>query len=514
MRPVLAQPGQGSAPPAQIAQFRADGFNATTGLRVQFFTEGFARAYGYPETRLINMISEATPLREERPYAPLVGLREVHYSRPGLASFIATGTGPVRGVYKGPPIFNSQTVIVSGTSAYDGTSFLGSMPGTDMVRFASSRNQMVAVAGGVAYLYDNTANTFHAITGTPLGQVIDVAYLHSRFVYALAGTDTFYWSAINDAANIGGLNFATAEAFPDYIAGLGVLNDELVIFGTSSVETWSTNADPNAPFAPVLGRGYQRGCASRDTTAFVDNALIWVGDDRVVYASRQSPARISSNAIEDKLRQCANIAGCTAWTGVFDGHELYVLNIPGVGSYAYDASRAGAGGGYTVANAAGRGEWSEWQSWGRTGFQGRCAFSYGGATFVGDDTIGMLWQLQAGVFTDGGAPLVRVASAFIKVEEGTPRCDNLVLHCVEGVGNPVDPGSAPIAEMRFSDDGGRTFSDWRSAPLGRQGAYALRASWRRLGQMRAPGRLVEVRVSDPVNAVFSHLELNAARSEN
>jgi hypothetical protein len=43
------------------------------------------------------------------------------------------------------------------------------------------------------------------------------------------------------------------------------------------------------------------------------------------------------------------------------------------------------------------------------------------------------------------------------------------------------------------------------------GRYLTRAHWQRLGLMRAPGRLVEVRCSDPVNVVFSHLELNAAR---
>ena len=518
MRPALADPGQGSAPPAQIAQFRADGFNATTGLRIPFFTEAFSRAYGYPTTLLTNMISEQTPIREERPYTAFVGLREVHYSRPGLAAGINYGTGPIRAAFTSPPLLGGFKVVVSGGTAYnaDTGANLGAIGGADMARFAISRGQMVIVAGGTAWLYDaTTGGAFKAITGTPLGIVIDVVYLHSRFVYALSATDTFYWSAINDAANIGGLNFATAEAFPDNIAALGVLNDELIIFGATSVETWSTNTDPAAPFAPVQGRGYQRGCAARDTTAFVDNAVVWVGADLRVYATKQVPAVISSAAIQDKLRQCANVAACTAWTAIFDGHELYVLNIPGVGSYAYDAGRAGPGGGYTPANAAGRGEWSEWASWNRVGFRGRCALTVGGVTYVGDDTTNDLWTLQVGVYTDAGGPLVRAASAFIKIEEGTPRCDNLVLHCVQGVGNPVDPGLNPMAELRWSDDGGRSFSDWRGAPLGAQGNYdEMRASWRRLGQMRAPGRLIEIRVSAPCNAVFSHLELNATRPEN
>ncbi|MGH6993256.1 MAG: hypothetical protein ACREEH_07950, partial [Caulobacteraceae bacterium] len=108
---------------------------------------------------------------------------------------------------------------------------------------------------------------------------------------------------------------------------------------------------------------------------------------------------------------------------------------------------------------------------------------------------------------DAGGPLERRASAFIKIEEGTPRCTGLVLHCVMGVGNPS--ATSPTVEMRYSDDLGRTFGDWRAAPLNPMGVYGPpRAMWTRLGSMRAPGRLIECRVTDPVDVVFSHIELN------
>jgi hypothetical protein len=89
--------------------------------------------------------------------------------------------------------------------------------------------------------------------------------------------------------------------------------------------------------------------------------------------------------------------------------------------------------------------------------------------------------------------------------------DTLICHCVTGVGNPVDPGSMPVVEMRYSDDLGRTFSRWRASSLGAEGVYKARPYWQRLGQMRAPGRLIEVRASDPVDVAFSHLELNPLR---
>ncbi len=505
--------GQGSAPAQQIAEFRSDGVTAATGLRIPFFTDDFSRSFGFPATRLRNMITEATPFREERSFAPLVGLREIRYSRPGLVQGFNPGSGPIRCLFQAPPALGGALIAVSGATAFNLSTgaAMGGVGGSDLVRFAVSRSQVLLVASGVVYLLDATTNgVFRPLTQTVLPPVLDVAFLGGRFVFALVGSDTFYWSEINNAANVGGLNFATAEAYPDWIAALAVLDNQLMIFGTSSVETWQVTSDPNAPFAPLQGRGYQRGCAARDAISFSDNAPFWVGDNRVVYRTKDVPARISSSSIEDQLRQCSNIAACTAFTVTFEGHEFYVLNIPGVGSFAYDASRVGTQAG-AYGESYSRGEWGGWTSFGRSQFRGRCALASNGVVYVGDDTTNDVWTMRVGAYTDGADPLVRAASAFIKVEEGSPRCDNLVLHCVGGVGNAAATGVSPIAEMRFSDDQGRTFGPWRSAPLGALGQYSQRSAWKRLGRMRAPGRLVEIRVSDPVNAVFSHLELNATR---
>jgi hypothetical protein len=324
------------------------------------------------------------------------------------------------------------------------------------------------------------------------------------------GTDTFWYSEINDAANENGLDFATAEAAPDPNVGAAILNDELVIFGTQSVEFWSVTTDATAPFQPNTGRGYQRGCIARDSIVFADNSLFWVGDNRVVYRAGNVPTRISSSSIEDKIRQCATPSAITAWAATFEGHEFYVLNIPGVGTYVYDISRIG-----TQAQAYGdsyeRGEWQQWQSWGQTTFRGQVSVSVNDVVYVGDNATNDLWLMQVGAYGDANGPFTRMASAFIKIEEGNPRCLNLILHGVVGQGLATGPGSNPLVEMRWSDDQGQTFSDWRAAQLGAAGQSYTRAMWQRLGVLRAPGRLVQVRCSDPVNFVASHLELNADR---
>lgn len=501
---------QGSAPAKQIAQFRSDGITAETGLRIPFFTDAFSRAFGFPSTTPVNMIAEETPLREERPFVPFVGLREIHYSRPALVTGYNYGTGPIRGVFRAPRVYGAGLFIVSGNTAYNVASgaACGTIPGTDRVRWAASEAQMVLVASGSAYLYDGAI--FNVIANGTLPTVSDVAWLAGRFIYMATGTDRFWYSEIGDAANENGLDFATAESAPDPNVAVAILNDEAVIFGTQSVEFWSVTTDANAPFQPNVGRGFQRGCAARDSIAFADNSLFWVGDNLVVYRVGNAPTRISSSSIEDKLRQCATPSAITALALIFEGHEFYVLNVPGVGTYAYDISRIG-----TQAQAYGdsyqRGEWQEWRSWGRANFRGQVATMMNGVAYVGDDATSDLWTMQVGAYADAGGPFTRMASAFIKIEEGLPRNTNLVLHGVVGQGLAAGQGSDPTVEMRWSDDQGRTFSAWRAASLGRGGAYRTRAMWQRLGTMRAPGRLVQVRVSDPVNVVFSHLELNASR---
>lgn len=503
-------PDQGSAPAKQIAQFRSDGITAQTGLRIPFFTDAFSRAFGFPATVPVNVISEETPLREERPFVPFVGLREVHYSRPALVTGSNLGAGPIRGVFRAPQLHGGGLFVVSGQGAYNVATGAGcgAIPGADRVRWAASEHQLVLVANGTAYLFDGAV--FNPIVNPSLPPVSDVAWLAGRFIYMAVGTDQFWYSEIDDAANETGLDFATAEAAPDPNVAVSVLNDEAVIFGTQSVEFWSVTQDPAAPFQPNIGRGFQRGCASRDSIVFADNSLFWVGDNLVVYRVGNAPARVSSSSIEDKLRQCAAPGQITALALTFEGHEFYVLNVPGVGTYAYDISRVG-----TQAQAYGdsyqRGEWQEWQSWGQPTFRGQVGVMMNGVAWVGDNATNDLWTMRVGVYSDANGPFTRMASAFIKIEEGQPRCQNIVLHGLVGQGLATGQGSSPLVEMRWSDDQGRTFTDWRAATLGRGGAYRVRAFWQRLGLLRAPGRLVQVRVSDPVNVVFSHLELNAAR---
>jgi hypothetical protein len=66
--------------------------------------------------------------------------------------------------------------------------------------------------------------------------------------------------------------------------------------------------------------------------------------------------------------------------------------------------------------------------------------------------------------------------------------------------------------LRWSNDGGSTWSNEYWTSIGRIGRYLNRAIWRRLGMSR--DRIFEVTVSDPVKCVIVSANLKATQGEN
>lgn len=454
--------------------------------QVPFAASNYGRAeYGLPEAFLVNMLAEEGGPAYEQPRLP----------RPGMVSAYAWASAPVRGLFQNDGLFSGGVVALIGTALYKAGASAGTISGTDMARMAGSATQLAIVANGAAYSYDGT--TLTTVTDGDLPVPIDVAFLGGRFFYAVQNSGRFYWSDTSDATSIDGLAFSNAESNPDYLVGLGVVGDELALFGSQTVEWWSLTGDDDQPVQRTGAKRYQRGCKSRDSIVALDNTLFWVGDDNIVYRAGNVPERISTNGIEARIKRASG--ALTAFSVYFEGHAVYVLNIPGEGSFGYDASNR---------------NWAEWRSYGKATFRARCSVLVGGATLVGDDTTGAIWTLTAGTYADGSDPVSFEATAFFPVKSGRPRCNGVVLQGARGVGTVSGQGSAPITELRWSDDQGKTWCEWASGNPGALGAYGKPPRWNRLGLMKAPGRLFHIRTTDPVLATAGALLVAVDSSEH
>ena len=129
---------------------------------------------------------------------------------------------------------------------------------------------------------------------------------------------------------------------------------------------------------------------------------------------------------------------------------------------------------------------------------------FNGQTIIGDRTNGTLYALDMNTYTDAGTLIKRVRRTQIINKQRV----NVIHSKVEvefepGVGLDVAEsadGYDPQANLKWSDDGGNTFSDGRDASIGEYEDYGTRAIWRALGKSR--NRIYELTITEPVKVVL------------
>jgi hypothetical protein len=73
---------------------------------------------------------------------------------------------------------------------------------------------------------------------------------------------------------------------------------------------------------------------------------------------------------------------------------------------------------------------------------------------------------------------------------------------------PATPGYDPQCMLRWSDDGGHTWSSEHWASMGKIGEYGYRTFWRRLGMtVKLRDRVYEISGTDPVKVSIMGAEL-------
>jgi hypothetical protein len=185
--------------------------------------------------------------------------------------------------------------------------------------------------------------------------------------------------------------------------------------------------------------------------------------------------------------------------------------------------------------------------------RGNCLALFQGMVLVGDWQNGKIYELDPTNFTDDGQTIRRLRRCPHLVEDLQRQYfDELQIQFQPGVGiggtfissgtfigqnliipadqtyaipplavyiigiptnvNSSSPYTNPQAMLRWSSDGGSTWSREYWIPIGQQGKFKNRAIWRRLGSAR--DRIYEVVITDPVKAVIVSANLKASVGEN
>jgi hypothetical protein len=131
---------------------------------------------------------------------------------------------------------------------------------------------------------------------------------------------------------------------------------------------------------------------------------------------------------------------------------------------------------------------------------------------VGDFQNGKIYAYDLDVFADDNLPQkwLRSWRALPTGQNNLKRTAQhaLQLECETGVGLVLGQGNDPQVMLRFSDDGGHTWSNEKWAGMGKMGNYGFRAFWRRLGMTnKLRDRVYEVSGTDPVKIAIMGAEL-------
>lgn len=302
-----------------------------------------------------------------------------------------------------------------------------------------------------------------------------VAYLDGYFVFNTPGTNRIYVSNLLDGTTIGTTAWANADGSPDLVQTIAVINGELWVFGTSSIEVWSNVGTTPFPFAPIQGSFNEMGCAAISSVATLDNSLFWLGQDErgrgVVYRTNgYRPERVSTHAIEWQIQNYSDISDAVAYTYQQDGHAFYVLTFPtGNATWVYDVSTQA---------------WHERGAWNGVNFDrhiSNCQAFYEGDTLVGC-TDGKINILSNDVYTEPGVT-TRWLRSWRALPPGQNNLKRTAHHSLQidcETGN--DATGERNVELRWSDNGGHTYNSTpRTASLGAYLDYSKRVIFRRLG---------------------------------
>ena len=462
-----------------------------------------ARSVNAADNRMINLFPELIP----------EGGKESGFLNraPGLKLQQTVGLGPIRALWA-HQTNGSDFYVVSGTEVFKLTSLtgtpvkLGNVSGTGPVSIADNGTQIFFACNGPSYIYNEVTNVFAQITDPDFPGAVTVGYLDGYFVFNEPNSQRVWVTSLLDGLSVDPLDFASAEGSPDGLVALIVDHREAWLFGSDSVEVWYNAGNPDFPLARIQGAFNEIGCVAPYSVAKLDNGLFWLGTDArgqgIVYrANGYTGTRVSTHAIEYAIAQYGNISDALAYTYQQEGHSFYVLIFPTANAtWVYDVSTQ---------------MWHE-----RAGFvngaftrhRSNCQCNFEGNTVVGDFETGNIYTFDLDIYADNSQPQkwLRSWRALAPGQNNLKRTSHhsLQLDAETGVGLVVGQGSQPEAMLRWSDDGGHTWSNEHWQLMGAIGQYGYRTIWRRLGMtLKLRDRVYEVSGTDPVKIAIMGAEL-------
>lgn len=420
----------------------------------------------------------------------------VAYGTPGTTLFDDFGGQPSRGGIVVERV-DLAYVVNAGTFYEVNNAGVATARGTigttsGRVSMAHDGTVVMVVDGTTGYTYDTSD------PGTPIAAISDGDFIDNPTTctwmdgYFIANNDT-QGQISTDGTTWDALDVFTPSSNPDDFIAVIADHEQLLCFCDISTEFWNDTGATDFPFAPIVSAAAEWGLAARWSLVKFNDSVAFLAKNRmgeviVCQLNGYTAQKISTPDIDFIINGYANVADASAFAYLLGGHPFYQINFPSAdASWLYD--------GLTK-------EWQRVKSYGMGRHRGDWGFQYINKSIISASDSGRLFILDADVYTDNGD---MIEGEIVSENIAAPdlerfNVDRLRVDMETGVGTTSGQGSAPVAMLYISRDGGNTYGSQLDAEIGALGSYRRRVEWRGLGY--AEQWNFKLRITDPIKRVL------------
>lgn len=354
--------------------------------------------------------------------------------------------------------------------------------------------ELFITSGGNGYIYDLTAETLTQISGldgiADQGDQLDGYFLCLEFA-----TSTMRISDLLDGTTWDSTQFAQRSGASDPWVAMKVLTGYIWLLGSQTSEVWWNAGTFPFPFEPhPSGLRVPYGCAAPFSPEVAQGALTWLGrslsgEGMVLSTNGFTPRRISTPAVEAAIQGYTTRDDAIGDAYEEGGHTFFLLSFLAGGiTWVVDI---------TTGIWHERGTWydetGEYVAWRAL----HHAYEFNQHRWL-DTDLGVLYRADKSLPLDADARVIRRLrrAPAIVVENQRVFYSSMELLMDVGLGTQTGQGFDPQVMLRWSNNGGKTWSDEYMRGAGKAGEYGKRVKWNRLGAARK--RVFEVSVTDPI----------------
>lgn len=391
--------------------------------------------------------------------------------------------------------FDNRAVAITVSAGLYSASDLGALAGTGPVTVAKNNaatpDIVCVTTEGCKNLFVDSAPTDFADADLP--QPNSVSELDGYFLWTI-GDGRIFASDLN-SVSVASDSFTTEQSLGGLLRGVS-FRGNFFAFGQHGTGVY-TDAG-TSPF-PLQRETFtiQRGIIGTNAIAGWEphgpDYLAWVGNDGVVYnMDGYTPVPISSDDVSRDIRKAIkNGQGSSLEASVYSQgrHSFWVLTNPGVWTWEYCITT---------------GNWNEKQSYNREDWRGSQTIYAFDQWICGERDTGILYSIDADYYKEGNNPLVfRLRSGVAAIFPNAifiPRVEFDVTAAIGSAAGDDPIETDPHCLIRWSNDGGYSFGNPVSRPIGQEGESGRRVVVNGLGISGPKGKVFEIAISDPVHA--------------